>query len=93
MSKSYNKLSKYRIVTETRKHDHITPALDKLGWFLVNDLYRDAIMMYKIVNGVAFVYLSSKLVNRSQIDNHFTRQANVFNILRSRTSKAKRSLS
>jgi hypothetical protein len=82
-----------RIVTGTRKNDHITPALDKLGWLSVNDslVYRDAIMMYKIVHGLAHAYLSSKLVIRSQIHNHFTRKANDLNILRCRTSKAKRS--
>ena len=44
-----------RIVTGTRKYDHITPALDKLGWLSVYDslLYRDAIMMYKIVHGTS----------------------------------------
>ena len=82
-----------RIVTGTIKYDQITPALHKLGWLSVNDslLYRDAIMMYKIVHGLAPAYLSSKLVIHSQIHNHFTRQANYLNILRCRTSKAKRS--
>ena len=83
-----------RIVTGTRKYTIISPpALDKLGWSSVNDflLYRNAIMMYKIVHGLAPAYLSSKLVIRSQIHNHFTRQANDLNILRCRTSKAKRS--
>ena len=55
-------------------------------------MYRDAIMMYKIVHRLAPVYLSSKLAICSQIHNHFTRQANDLNILRCRRSKAKRSL-
>ena len=44
-----------RIVTGTRKYEYTSPALDKLGWLSVNDslLYRNAIMMYKIVHGLA----------------------------------------
>jgi hypothetical protein len=82
-----------RIVTGTRKYEYTSSALDKLGWLSVNDslLYRNAIMMHKIVHGLAPAYLSSKLVIRSRIHNHFTRQANDLNILRCRTSKAKRS--
>jgi hypothetical protein len=75
--KNINKLQQVqnfaaRIVTGTRKCDHITPALDKLGRLSVNDflLYRDAIMtMYKIVYGLAPAYLGSKLVTRN---NSFT---------------------
>jgi hypothetical protein len=44
-----------RIVTGTRKYEYTSSALDKLGWLSVNDslLYRNAIMMYKIVHGLA----------------------------------------
>jgi hypothetical protein len=97
--KNINKLQQVqnfaaRIVTGTRKCDHITPALDKLGRLSVNDflLYRDAIMtMYKIVYGLAPAYLNSQLVTRSQIHNYSTRQANDLNISWCRTSKANRS--
>ena len=49
----------YRIITNTRKFDHIAPALCKIVWLPVKEHleYRDIIMSYKCMNGLAPPYL------------------------------------
>ena len=44
-----------RIVTRSRKFDHITPILKQLRWMPVKDhfFYRDAILTFKCINGMA----------------------------------------
>ena len=82
-----------RILTGTKKFDHITPVLKDLGWLPVEDLlrFRDVTMVYKCLNGLAPTYLTSKLVKRSAIHSHNTRQKDHINIPSCRTSTAQRS--
>jgi hypothetical protein len=68
-----------RIMTGSRKYDHITPALKKLKWLPVeNILYlRDCVMTYKCMNKLApdYLWLCQKFVTRSEISNRVTRQS------------------
>ena len=52
-----------RVLTDTKKFDHISPVLRELGWPSIKDqlLVRDTTQVYKIVSSVAPFYLSSKL--------------------------------
>ena len=56
-----------RILTDTRKYDHITPALKGLGWLTVEEQrkLRHVMLMCKCVNKVVPAYLSCKLWKRS----------------------------
>ena len=49
-----------RLVTNTRKFDHITPVLSELTWFPVNSTsnVKDAVMTLKCLKGLAPTYLS-----------------------------------
>jgi hypothetical protein len=55
-----------RIVSGTRKYDHITPVLKELRWIPVQLklYYREAIMAFKCMTGAAPTYLSSQFVSR-----------------------------
>ena len=82
-----------RIVTGTNKFNHISPALKELGWLPVADLLhlRDVAMVYKCLNGLTPTYLSSKLVKRSSIHSHHTRQEDHIHIPYCRTTTAQQS--
>ena len=56
-----------RVLTDTKKFDHISPVLWELGWPSIKDqlLARDTTQVYKIVNGLAPLYLSRKLSKQS----------------------------
>ena len=58
-----------RIVSNTRKFDHITPAMEELEWLPIKDLlpYCDMIMTYKCIHGMAPHYLTSKSCNCASI--------------------------
>ena len=51
-----------RIITGTRKFDHITPALRDLRWFPIKRklFFRDALMAFKCMTGQAPHYLSDQ---------------------------------
>ena len=44
-----------RIVTGSRKYDHVTPVLQQLCWFPINYMlkFRDAVMAFKCMNRLA----------------------------------------
>ena len=71
-----------RIVTGTRKYDHVTPVLQRLGWLPVQDMlnFRDAVMTFKCIKGLAPPYLSEKFELRSELHNVNTRYKNDLNI-------------
>ena len=56
-----------RILTDTGKYDHITPALKALGWLTIEEQLwlRDVTMMYKCVNNLVPAYISCKIVTNS----------------------------
>ena len=53
-----------RIITSTRKHDHIQPILRDLDWLNVESTikYRDGIMVFKCMNGYAPEYLRDQFI-------------------------------
>ena len=52
-----------RLVTQTRKYDHISPVLKKLHWLPIQQRMRFKILLlvYKSLNGIAPQYLRNKL--------------------------------
>ena len=81
-----------RTLTDTRKYDHITPALKDLGWLTVEEQLRlrDVILMYKCVNNVVPGYLSCKLEKRSDAHAYNLRNSDHLNIPKCRTVAAQR---
>ena len=68
-----------RIVTRSRKFDHITPILKQLHWMPVKDhlFYRDALLTFKCMNGMAPTNLCSRFIKRGTISGRSTRNANI----------------
>ena len=60
-----------RIVSGTRKFDHVTPILKQLQWLpIVKQLeVRDATMVFKCLNRLAAPYLCQKFKTRSEVHN------------------------
>ena len=57
-----------RLVTKTRKFDHISPVLKKLHWLPVKfrTEYKILLLVFKCINGLAPVYLSKRLCLKSK---------------------------
>ena len=82
-----------RILTNTKKFDHISPILNELGWLTIEELLNllDVIMMYKFINGLVPTYLSSKLIyKRSDTQAYNTRLKEHLSLPLCRTSIAQR---
>ena len=64
-----------RVLTNTKKFDHISPVLRALRWPSIKKqlLVHDATMLCKIVNGLAPPYLECYLNKRSAIHSYNTR--------------------
>ena len=77
----------------TKKFDHISPVLRQLGWPSIKDqlLVRNTSQLYKIVNGLAPLYLSSKLSKRSDTHHYNMRKRDNLNFPACRTVTAQRS--
>ena len=71
-----------RIVSGTRKFDHVTPILKQLRWLPVAKQleYRSAVMVFKCMAGYAPKYLSSKFSKRLEISQRKTRNCHNLNI-------------
>lgn len=82
-----------RILTDTRKYDHISPILHEVGWFTVKKLLRlrDTIMIYKCLNGLTPRSLSSNLTERSKKYEYNTRNPDQLSLHKCRTAIAQRS--
>lgn len=82
-----------RIITNTRKHDHITPTLKELKWLPVKKhlIYRDIIMTFKCLNGMTPSYLSDEFSQRTSIHEHATRRCNTLNVPYFKTCSGQRS--
>ena len=82
-----------RVLTDTKNFNHISPILRELGWPSIKDqlLVRDTTQVYKIVNGLAPLYLSSKLSKRSDTHHYNTRKRDNLNLPLCRTVTAQRS--
>ena len=84
-----------RIVSGTRKFDHVSPALKDLRWIPVGSpmhLYlRDAILAFKSMTGQVPNYLSSNFISRGNITGRMTRSSSQLNIPLFKTKSGQRS--
>ena len=82
-----------RVLTDTKKFNHISPVLRELGWASIKDqlLVRDNNQVHKIVNSPAPLYLSSKLSRRSDVHHYNSRKRDSLNLPLCRTVTAQRS--
>ena len=71
-----------RIITDTRKYDHITPAIRQLNWLPVCCMLqlRDDVMTFKFLNVLAPPYLCDRFTMRSQVHYCNTRNMNMLQI-------------
>ena len=81
-----------RILTETKKYDHITPVLKTLGWLTIEEQLwlRDVTMIYKCVNNLVPSYISCKIGKRSNTHAHNLRNSEDLNLPKCRTAAAQR---
>ena len=82
-----------KIVTGTRKFDHVTPLLCQLKWLRVEQILypRDAVMAYKCINGLAPSYLLNNwIARRTQIHNRHTWNRNSLQIPLFKTATGQR---
>lgn len=79
-----------RIVANKRKYEHVTPILRSLNWLPVRDqlYFRDSVLAFKCMSGLAPVYLSDKLITRSTVSKREleTRNSQMLNIPLFRTA-------
>lgn len=82
-----------RIVTGTRKFDHITPSLKQLLWLpvKVSLRYRDITLAFKCINGLAPEYLSKRFNQRLEIHDHAIRNNDMLAIPFYQTATGQRS--
>ena len=71
-----------RILTGTRKNEHITPVLNNLRWLSVPAMLAlyDAILTFKCLRGLAPNYLSSRFNTRASVHGRNTRNKNMLDI-------------
>ncbi len=82
-----------RLLTGTRKYDHITPVLKQLKWLPVEKILylRDCVMTYKCMKNRAPEYLCQRFIMRSDISCRDTRQSNQLHKPLYKTSTAQKS--
>ena len=83
------------VLTNTKEFDHISPVLHALHWPSIKNqfLLRDAMMLYKIVNGLAPPYLECYGNKRSAIHSYNTRSRDNLVVPFCSTATAQRSFS
>ena len=71
-----------RIIGGDRKYDHVTPILKELQWIPVKKhlFYRDAVLAFKCMNGLAPNYLSPLFTTREAVSRRTTRQSDQLNL-------------
>ena len=81
-----------RIITKTKKFEHITPALREIKWLPVNEHlhYRDTVMTFRCMKGLAPTYLCESLRRRKSIHYHNTRNRESLDIPPSKTKSGQR---
>ena len=84
-----------RIITRSKKYDHITPVLKELHWLPIEQRIKFKIidMTFKCVHSLAPVYLSSKLNNYYQTRNLRSTKQHLLNIPKTNTTQGKRAFS
>lgn len=82
-----------KIVTGTRKYDHVSPLLRQLNWKPVQQCldYRDLVLTYKCVKNLAPEYLCKKFQKCPH--DRATRNRDLFQIPRFKTSTGQRTFS
>ena len=82
-----------RILTGTRKYEHITPVLNNLRWLSVPAMLAlyDAILTFKCLRGLAPNYLSSRFNTRASVHGRNTRNKNMLDIPAFNTAAGQRS--
>ena len=83
-----------RIVSRTRKFDHVTPILKQLQWLpIIKQLaVRDAAMVFKCLNRLAPPYLCQKFKTRAEVHNCNTRNRDRLHIPLCRTAAGQRAV-
>ena len=81
-----------RIVSGSKKYDHVTLILRQLNWLSVKQhmYYRDSIMAFKCMNGLAPGYLSEQFVKRSSISTRITRNSQLLHVPLFKTATGQR---
>ena len=81
-----------KIVTNSRKFDHVTPLHRQLTWLPVKQLlyYRDSVLTYKCFKGLAPKHLVDKFTKRSSINAHHNRKRDLLHITLYRTATSQR---
>ena len=81
-----------RIITRSRKFDRITLVLKELKWLSVESMliYRDGILVFECLRGLAPDYLAKKFKKRSEIHNKDARNKNKMDIPGYRTAAGQR---
>ena len=81
-----------RIITRSQKFDHIKPVHIELKWLSVESMliYRDCILVFKSLRGLAPDYPAKKFKKRSEIHNKETRNKNKMDIPGYRTAADQR---
>ena len=71
-----------RIITGTKKHEHISLVLRELNWLPVHLTvqYRDTVMAFKCMKSLAPPYLCEKFRKRSEVHSLATRNSNMLNV-------------
>ena len=77
-----------RIITRLQKCDHNTPVLTELKWLSIEFMliYRDCILVFKCLRGLAPDYPANKFKKRSEIHNKDTWNKNKIDIPGYRTA-------
>ena len=80
-----------RIITKTKKFEHITPPLREIKLLLLNDLhYRDTVMTFRYMKGLAPTYLCESLQRRKSFHYHNTRNRESLDCPPSKTKSGQR---
>jgi hypothetical protein len=81
-----------RILTNTGRYDHVTPALWAIRCLPVEEhlKYRETLMTYKCINGLAPPYLSKLFIKRNEIHDLNTRNNKALHILQHKTVSGQR---
>ena len=83
------------MVSNTKKYDYVTPVLKSSRWLQVktNLYFRDAVMAFKYMTGMAPEYLGNKFTFRGNVSGRATRSSQQLNIPLFKTKTGQRSFS
>ena len=81
-----------RIITKTKKFEHITPTLREIKWLPVNEHlhYKDTVMTLRCMKGLPATYLCESLRKLKSIYHHNTRNSESLDIPPSKTKSGQR---